>query len=71
MKQQTAVEWLIEKLELDMYQDLDDNTIKIIEQAKEMEKEQIIDAWKNADGEFDKASDSLSELYYNETYKSE
>jgi hypothetical protein len=42
MKQQTAVEWLIEKLEIDMYQDLDDNTIKIIDQAKEMEKQQII-----------------------------
>jgi hypothetical protein len=41
MKQETAVEWLIKKLELDMYQDLDDNTIKIIEQAKEMEKEQM------------------------------
>ena len=43
MKEQTAVEWLIKKLELDMYQDLDDNTIKIIEQAKEMEKQQSIE----------------------------
>ena len=42
---QTAVEWLIEKLELDMYQDLDDNTIKIIEQAKEMELENIKQAY--------------------------
>jgi len=37
----TAVEWLVEQLELDMYQDLDDNTIKIIDQAKEMEKDQL------------------------------
>ena len=43
MKEKTAVEWLIEKLELDMYQDLDDNTIKIIDQAKEMEKQQSIE----------------------------
>jgi hypothetical protein len=45
MKQQTAVEWLVETLE--------DNSInldlasEIIEQAKEIEKKQIIDAWEN------------------------
>jgi|SanBayMetagenome_1026888.scaffolds.fasta_scaffold10906_4 hypothetical protein len=62
----TAVEWLV----MD-YVNKGIITVEAIEQAKEMEKEQIIDAWKNGDGEFDKASDSLSELYYNETYKSE
>lgn len=45
MEKQTAVEWLIEKLKLDMYQDLDDNTIKIIDQAKAMEKEQKIEKY--------------------------
>jgi hypothetical protein len=63
MKQQTAVEWLIEKLELDMYQDLDDNTIKIIDQAKAMEKEQIIDAVNNGWRQYD------GKTYYNETYE--
>ena len=62
----TAVEWLV----MD-YVNKGIITVEAIEQAKGMEKEQIIDAWKNGDGEFDKASDSLSELYYNETYKSE
>ena len=38
--EKTPVQWLVEKLELDMYQDLDDNTIKIIDQAMQMENEQ-------------------------------
>ena len=47
----TPVQWLVEKLEIDMYQDLDDNTIKIIDQALEMEKERLeslkdFDIWK-------------------------
>jgi hypothetical protein len=50
-KEQTPVQWLVEKLEIDMYQDLDDNTIKIIDQALEMEKERLeslknFDVWK-------------------------
>ena len=72
MKKQTAVIWLQEALEqtiLTPEQIM--QTIGLFVQALEMEKEQIIDAWKNGDGEFDKASDSLSELYYKETYKSE
>ena len=72
MKQQTAVEWLVEKLELDMYQDLDDNTIKIIDQAKEMEKEQMFKALvKGAD--VHDAYDIELEFneYYKETFKSE
>lgn len=44
-KKLTAVEWLIEKLEIDMYQDLDDTTIKIIDQALAMEKEQKIEKY--------------------------
>lgn len=69
---QTTVMWLQEALEqtiLTPEQIM--QTIGLFDQALDMEKEQIRDAWKNADGEFDKASDSLSELYYNETYKSE
>jgi hypothetical protein len=58
MTKQTAVEWLVKKLNLEGY----DYTV---EQAKEMEKEQIIDAYK-----FGNLSDVYfkPEQYYNETY---
>jgi hypothetical protein len=61
-KQQTAVDWLVEQLPLIQQEGL----IDIIEQAKEMERQQIIDAyhtnpleakWKNIGSE-----------YYNETF---
>jgi len=60
----TAVEWLIEELE--------DNSInldlafELIEQAKEMEKQQIINANWEASEDTDRA-----EQYYNETFKSD
>jgi hypothetical protein len=59
---QTAVEWLIEQIRNEKYiEDVD------FEQAKEMEKEQIKNAWLNSltKGDFNSA-----EEYYNETYKS-
>jgi hypothetical protein len=65
MAQQTAVEWLIEqcpRIETIV-------AYNILEQAKAMEKEQIIEAY--CDG-FVKGSEGdrlLSEEYYNETYK--
>ena len=40
----------------------------VINQAKRMEKEQIINAWKAGDGKYDKVADKLAEQYYNETY---
>lgn len=46
MAQQTAVEWLFEK----MLDDKDDMRYELLEQAKKMEKEQIKDAWH--DGNF-------------------
>lgn len=87
MKQLTAVEWLIEQLveldkQLDGKRKNDDSTViklnptKIYEQAKEMEKEQIQDAfqegkwngYENAKG----ASDFKDPLiYYNETFESQ
>jgi hypothetical protein len=45
-KQQTAVEWLINAIEANM----GDIPLEVQEQAKEMEKEQIIDAWNSAYG---------------------
>ena len=59
----TAVEWLIEELE--------DNGInldlasELIKQAKEMEKEQMIELWNIA------VTCESFEQYYNETFKSE
>jgi hypothetical protein len=67
-QKQTAVEWLVEN-----YLDLSDeyNTLsleEIVKQAKEMEKEQIIEAYK-----FGNLSDIYfkPEQYYKETFKSE
>jgi hypothetical protein len=68
----TAVEWLRDKLlnpdvrlEIDMY----DFIYKLIDQAKEMEREQIIDAYQQA--EKDNGKDFLNgDLYYNEIFKS-
>ena len=61
-KQQTAVEWLAETLRFankglyaEMYED--------IEQAKKMEKEQIIKAYENMN-----SMAMYGEQYYNETF---
>jgi hypothetical protein len=45
---QTAVEWLISELRTKCVFNFED--VEILEQAKEMEKEQIIDAWNSAYG---------------------
>jgi hypothetical protein len=62
MAKQTAVEWLYDKL-------LRQGTLysSDCKQAKQMEKQQIIDAWSDvgADGV------TTAEQYYQETYKSE
>jgi hypothetical protein len=63
-KQQTAVEWLVEKmLNQDWYTY---KSLEYIEQAKEMEKEQIIDAWEDGQNSF---SSRNAEQYYTETFK--
>jgi len=68
MKKQTAVEWLWEQMDdLIIYQ----RFIHLLEKAKAMEKEQIVDA--NISGmEFIPVDPSMykqdAEQYYNETY---
>ena len=57
----TAVEWLQNNLPSLFEHDDNDFYKKLFEQAKEMEKEQIIDAYNNGDLR-------SAELYYNETY---
>ena len=77
MKQQTAVEWLIEQLveldkELDGRRKSDDSTVikinptKIYKQAKQMEKEQMKNMWKG--GQWSVELGGKFEQYYNETY---
>jgi hypothetical protein len=58
----TAVEWLVDKLVIFATEE----EMNIIEQAKEMEKQQIIDAYQTSH-----ISMMTAEQYYNETYKSE
>jgi hypothetical protein len=59
---QTAVEWLEEKLSKSSSDELVGNINKWFQQAKEMEKQQIMEAYNNGE-------DRSAELYYNENYK--
>ena len=70
---QTAVEWLVDK-----YIIVGGITQTMVEQAKQMEKEQIIEAWddgydKGTRDRIEKISNPVgnAEQYYNETFKSE
>ena len=60
--EKSAVEWLVNELDLDM--DLDSKWM--IEQAKEMFEQQIRSAWNSAYGG---DSNYTAEQYYNETFK--
>jgi hypothetical protein len=69
---QTAIEWLIEKTTesghlwlTDKPYSMDELSL-IIEKAKEMEKEQIVNAWIATDNELQRMA---AEQYYNETFK--
>lgn len=68
-KKQTAVEWLFEQ----MPKKLHPHYKKQFEQAKEIEKEQIMDAALelNPGNIPPKLVKELAEQYYNETFKSE
>ena len=66
MKTITAVEWLIDQLQKHYVKQDFENTV-VFEQAKAMEKEQIIEAYK-----YGNQSDFYykPEQYYKETFKS-
>jgi hypothetical protein len=69
---QTAVEWLFEQVWITSGEDLPE----LLEQAKEMEKEQIMNAYNHGQNNGYMYSDGNSniiqaEQYYNETFKSE
>jgi hypothetical protein len=74
MKKQTAVEWLDDQLEkqLELFQSEWEKVNKLFDQAKAMEKEQIVDSH-IAGMEFIAVDPSKykqdAEQYYNETYK--
>ena len=61
---QTAVEWLVEQFDLEMQ---DDFHLTKINQAKEMEKQQIIDACKY--GNNFEQGDLICHVYYDKTFK--
>ena len=69
MKKQTAVEWLTEQFDsiVELYPSQFEKINRAIEQAKEMEKEQIVDAYKS---DRYPCSNEDAEQYYNETFKS-
>jgi len=64
MKNQTAITWLLKELakKMNFVPMVHWHSIgQLIEEAKELEKQQIIDAYNNGE-------DRSAELYYNETY---
>ena len=73
MKEVTAVQWLIHQLITENEVSLKGENYKLFELAKEMEREQIIDAYDAGlfDGSMDDVNDRIYKQYYNETYKSE
>ena len=64
--EQTAVEWLYEQF-LEGRHHTDKEYEEIFIQAKEMEKQQIIEAYDEAEGKII----GKGKQYYNETFKSE
>jgi hypothetical protein len=68
-KQQTAVQWLVEKL---MKGDFVNNPDELIERAKAMFQEQIMDAFWNGDNSdclLEQNTKEFAEQYYKETYE--
>ena len=61
MAQQTAVDWYYEQTVIQGRT----NYAELLEQAKQMEKEQIIEAWMDIDTAFER---KCAEQYYNETF---
>jgi hypothetical protein len=68
MKQVTAVEWLQEAISKKVNNELGPYFIDLFDNAKAMEKEQIIDAYSN-NGWNDEDQKANAEQYYNEQFK--
>ena len=69
---QTAVNWLVEQIKSDQNQKAlsASEWMKVIEQAKDIEKQQIMDAWANGEGYNDEEAKEMAKKYYKETYES-
>ena len=68
----TAVEWYNEEInKLNVGNNARVFIAKLLEQAKEMEKEQIMDAYYTGHDDVKDNPDREAEQYYNETFKSE
>ena len=68
---QTAIEWLEKEfVKLEHTIGVHNKMYELIEQAKEMEKQQIIDAYDAGlfDGSMDDVNDRIYKQYYNETF---
>ena len=63
-KQRTAVDWLFQMLNNPNSDQ--EFAKKLLDKAKEMEKEQVIEAWEDGQDSF---SSRTAEKYYNETFK--
>ena len=76
----TAVEWLADEIimleerlrlkEINLNDFIEEKDL-LVEQAKEMEKEQIIETYNKAHSDGYKDIDKFGEQYYNQTFKSE
>jgi hypothetical protein len=65
---QTAVEWFFNELQRMQYF-IGNDMVEAYNQAKEMEKQQIIDAYKQGQFDGDIIRDTDAEQYYNQTFK--
>ena len=66
---QTAVKWLELKIKKFNTVITREYLLLLTKQALELENQQIIDAWIDAEGYNDGNAIQLAEQYYNETYK--
>ena len=67
MKKQKAIDWLIEQIFNDV--DLKDGILKLaIKQAKEKEKEQIVEAYEQGEAEWTPVDFRTAQGYFIETY---
>ena len=67
MSKQTSIEWLIECLNIHLTEEQKTQFEGLFQQAKQMHKEEIVNAWIATDNELQRLS---AEEYYQETYGS-
>ena len=67
MSKQTSIEWLIECLNIHLTEEQKTQFEGLFQQAQQMHKEEIEDAWIATDNELQRLS---AEEYYQETYGS-